>query len=123
MQHSQKFLDLVNDAKKRIKEMTIEEMVKRQKAAERLEFVDTREDNEWTAAHPKGARHMSRGIIERDIEKTVPDTSTMIVLMCGGGFRSALSADSLQKMGYKNVWSLAGGWRAWKEAKLPEEKG
>jgi rhodanese-related sulfurtransferase len=123
MQHSQKFLDLVNDSKKRIKEMTIEELVKRQKAGEHLEFVDTREDNEWTAAHPKGARHMSRGIIERDIENTVPDTSTMIVLMCGGGFRSALSADSLQKMGYKNVWSLAGGWRAWKEAKLPEEKG
>lgn len=123
MEHAQKFLNLVNDAKKHIKEMTIEELVKKQKAGESLEFVDTREDNEWTAGHPKGARHMSRGIIERDIEKTVPDTSKMIVLMCGGGFRSALSAESLQKMGYKNVWSLAGGWRAWKEARLPEEKG
>ena len=123
MQHSAKFLELVNGAKSRVKEMTIEELRRRQQAGERVEFVDIREDNEWTAGHPAGARHMGRGIIERDIEKTVPDTSTMVVLMCGGGFRSALSADNLQNMGYSNVWSLAGGWRAWKERKLPEEKG
>lgn len=123
MQHSPKFLELVNGAKSRIKEMTIEELRRRQAAGERVEFVDIREDNEWTAGHPAGARHMGRGIIERDIEKIVPDNSTTIVLMCGGGFRSALSADSLQNMGYTNVWSLAGGWRAWKDAKLPEEKG
>jgi len=123
MQHSPKFLELVTGAKKRVKEMTIQELRQRQAAGERLEFVDIREDNEWTAGHPAGARHMGRGIIERDIEQTVPDNSTMIVLMCGGGFRSALSADSLQNMGYTNVWSLAGGWRAWKDAKLPEEKG
>lgn len=123
MQHSPKFLELVNGAKSRVKEMTIEELRRRQQAGERVEFVDIREDNEWTAGHPAGARHMGRGIIERDIEKTVPDNSTTIVLMCGGGFRSALSADSLQNMGYTNVWSLAGGWRAWKDSKLPEEKG
>ncbi len=122
MQHSPKFLELVNGAKSRVKEMTIEELRRRQAAGERVEFVDIREDNEWTAGHPAGARHLGRGIIERDIEKTVPDTSTTVVLMCGGGFRSALSADSLQNMGYTNVWSLAGGWRAWKDAKLPEEK-
>lgn len=122
MQHSPKFLELVNGAKSRIKEMTIEELRRRQAAGERLEFVDIREDNEWAAGHPAGARHMARGIIERDIEKTVPDNSTTIVLMCGGGFRSALSADSLQNMGYTNVWSLAGGWRTWKAAKLPEEQ-
>ena len=91
----------------------------RDRVAAGARFFDVREDNEWAAAHPAGAEHLSKGIIERDIERTVPDTGAEIVLMCGGGFRSALATDALQRMGYTNVWSVAGGWRAWQEAGLP----
>jgi len=85
-------------------------------------LVDTREDSEWQAGHAAGAVHLSKGVIERDIEGKVPDKSTKMVLYCGGGFRSALAADNLQKMGYTNAISLDGGWRAWKEAGMPVEK-
>ena len=119
MQHSQKFLDIVNDAKTRITEMTVEEF----RAEPDALLVDTREDSEWAAAHAGGAIHLGKGVIERDVEGAVPETDRKLVLYCGGGFRSALAADALQKMGYTNVYSLAGGWRAWKAAEMPVESG
>ena len=122
MEHSAKFLALVNEAKSRTREITIEEVRRKQQAGEKFEFVDVREDNEWNAGRAAGSRHFGRGILERDAEKAFPDPKAMIVLYCGGGFRSALAADNMQKMGYKNVWSMAGGIRAWRDAKLPEEK-
>lgn len=122
MEHSPEFLKLVDDAKARIRQMDIEDYKKMKKAGEPHILVDTREDNEWEANHVKGAVHMSRGIIERDIVAKVPDKNTTLVLYCGGGFRSALVADNLQKMGYKNPISLDGGWRALKESGLPLEK-
>jgi rhodanese-related sulfurtransferase len=85
-------------------------------------LIDTREDSEWAAGHAAGAMHVGKGVIERDIEAKVPDKNATIVLYCGGGYRSALAADALQKMGYKNVISLDGGWRAWQEAGLPVER-
>ena len=121
MQHSPGFLALVDDAKSRIKQLNINEY--RQLPRESHLLIDTREDNEWAAAHAAGAVHLSKGIIERDIETKVPDKSAKVVLYCGGGYRSALVADSLQKMGYTNVVSLDGGWRAWQAAGLPVEKG
>ncbi len=119
MDHAQGFLNLVNDAKQRIKQETFRETKKRLDSGEKLILVDTREDAEWARGHIPGAIHLGRGIIERDIEKTVPDKSTPIVLYCGGGFRSALAADNLQKMGYNNVISMDGGWRGWTEAGFP----
>lgn len=119
MDHAQGFLNLVNDAKQRIKEETFRETKKRLDDGEKLILVDTREDGEWARGHIPGAIHLGRGIIERDIEKTIPDRTTPIVLYCGGGFRSALAADSLQKMGYRNVISMDGGWRGWTEAGFP----
>jgi rhodanese-related sulfurtransferase len=118
--HSEGFLALVNDAKSRVKEVDIHGYQKMPKGGHLL--IDTREDTEWTAGHATGAIHLSRGIIERDIEAKVPDKSTTLVLYCGGGFRSALVADSLRKMGYTDAISLDGGWRAWNEAGLPTEK-
>ncbi|WP_207493364.1 rhodanese-like domain-containing protein [Aridibaculum aurantiacum] len=114
MEHSKEFLAIVQDAKSRIKEVNVGEAMERVKAGALL--VDVREDNEWDAGHAKGAKHLGRGVIERDIIKEVPDKNTEMVLYCGGGFRSALSADNLQKMGYNNVYSMDGGWKAWKEA-------
>jgi rhodanese-related sulfurtransferase len=122
MDHSPEFLKLVNDAKSRIRETDIEGYKKMVAANDPHLLVDTREDNEWAANHVKSAIHMSRGIIERDIIAKVPDKSTKLVLYCGGGFRSALVADNLQKMGYTNAVSLDGGWRALKESGLPLEK-
>lgn len=119
MDHAQGFLNLVNDAKLRIKEETFRETKKRLDNGEKLILVDTREDAEWARGHIPGAIHLGRGIIERDIEKTIPDKGTPIVLYCGGGFRSALAADNLQKMGYGNVISMDGGWRGWTEAGFP----
>ena len=119
MDHASGFLKLVNDAKTRIKEEDFRETKKRLDAGEKIILVDTREDAEWVRGHIPGAIHLGRGIIERDIEKTVPDKSTPIVLYCGGGFRSALAADNLQKMGYSNVISMDGGWRGWTEASFP----
>ena len=117
--HSEGFLKLVRDAKSRIKEEDYRETKKRLDAGEKIVLVDTREDSEWARGHIPGAIHLSRGVIERDIEKTVPDKETTVVLYCGGGFRSALAADNLQKMGYRNVISMDGGWRGWTEAGFP----
>jgi rhodanese-related sulfurtransferase len=121
-QHAPGFLKLVTDAKARVKECTVEDMRKRQAAGEAFVLVDVREESEFAAGHIPGAVHMGKGIIERDIEARVPDPATPLVLYCGGGFRSALAADALQKMGYTNVISMDGGWRAWTEKGLPVEK-
>lgn len=119
MQHSAKFLAIVNDAKTRVRETTVAEVKNDREADIDHVLVDTREDSEWNAAHAAGAIHLGKGIIERDIEGAIPDADRKIVLYCGGGYRSALAADALQKMGYTNVFSLAGGWRAWKAARMP----
>jgi len=121
MQHSAEFLNLVNDAKSRVKEIDIEGYKKMVSAGEGHVLVDTREDNEWDKGHVAGAVHLSRGIIERDIVSTYPDKETPLILYCGGGFRSALVADNLQKMGYSKAISLDGGWKALKESGLPLE--
>ncbi|NOT33490.1 MAG: sulfurtransferase [Candidatus Eisenbacteria bacterium] len=123
MKHSPGFLALVNDAKSRVKQMSIEDYRRRVAAGEAFVLVDTREDNEWASAHATGAMHLSKGVIEREIEQAVPEKDAPVVLYCGGGFRSALVADNLQKMGYTNVISLDGGWRGWVAAGLPTEKG
>jgi rhodanese-related sulfurtransferase len=119
MQHSEKFLRLVQDAKARVKQSDFHDIKKRLDAGEKMILVDTREDSEWDKGHIPGAIHLGRGVIERDIEKAIPDPDAPIVLYCGGGFRSALAADNLQKMGYKNVISMDGGWRGWTEAGFP----
>jgi rhodanese-related sulfurtransferase len=113
MKHSQGFLDLVNDAKSRIREVTVSETQQRLRENKDAKLIDVREDNEWDKAHAAGAIHLGKGIIERDIETTVPDKDTELILYCGGGYRSALAADALQKMGYTKVFSMAGGWKAW----------
>ena len=123
MKHSEGFLKLVNDAKSRIREVTVDETRERMKANDAVRLIDVREDNEWQGAHAAGAEHLGKGIIERDIEQKVPDKATEIILYCGGGFRSALAADVLQKMGYGNVFSMAGGWTAWNELGAPTEGG
>ena len=122
MTHSPEFLKLVNDAKSRVREIDIEQYKQMATAGEPHLLVDTREGNEWAAGHVAGAVHLSKGIIERDIETKVPDKSTKLILYCGGGFRSALVADNLQKMGYTNAISLDGGWRALKESGLKLDK-
>jgi rhodanese-related sulfurtransferase len=121
MKHSEGFLKLVNDAKSRIREVTVEETQQRLKENPDAKLIDVREDNEWLAAHAAGAEHLGKGIIERDIEEKVPDKSTEVILYCGGGYRSALAADVLQQMGYTNVFSMAGGWKAWKDSGAPIE--
>lgn len=116
MQHSPRFLQLATDAKKRVNELTIADVQAKLAQGEHFHLIDVREESEWANGHLPQARHMGRGIIERDIEKQIPDTNAEIVLYCGGGFRSALAADNLKKMGYSNVWSMDGGFRGWKEA-------
>ena len=123
MKHSPGFLALANDSKKRVKEWDFREVKKRFDAGEEFTLVDVREDNEWARGHLPGAVHLGKGVIERDIEMVVPDKSATLVLYCGGGFRSALAADNLQKMGYKNVWSMDGGIREWREKNLPLVRG
>ncbi len=118
-QHSPGFLAIVQDAKSRVKEFGVEEFCERLQRGERFILIDTREDNEWAKGHLPSAHHISKGVIERDIETAVPHKDAPIVLYCGGGFRSALTADNLQKMGYTNVVSLDGGWRLWNERGLP----
>lgn len=118
--HNPAFLNLVNDAKSRVREVNIDEYRKMPPDGHLL--IDIREDHEWSAGHAAGAIHLGKGIIERDIETKVPDKSTTMVLYCGGGYRSALAADALRKMGYENAISLDGGWRAWNAAGLPLEK-
>ena len=122
MQHSEGFLKIVQDAKSRVKQIDYREIKKRLDAGEKFILVDTREDLEWAKGHVPGAIHLGKGIIERDIEKTIPDHSAPVVLYCGGGFRSALAADNLQKMGYTNVISMDGGWRGWTESGYPITK-
>ncbi len=122
MEHSKAFLAIVDDAKARVKRMDIEAYQKMRQAGGKHILVDVREDREWEAGHAAGAVHLGKGIIERDIEKQVPDKSTPLVLYCGGGYRSALAADNLQKMGYSDAISLDGGWKAWQQAGLPVEK-
>jgi rhodanese-related sulfurtransferase len=122
MAHNPGFLKLVNDAKSRVKEIDIEGYKKIVSSGDPHVLVDTREESEWTEGHVKGALHLSKGVVERDIETKVPDKAKKVVLYCGGGFRSALVADNLQKMGYTQAISLDGGWRALKESGLPLEK-
>ena len=120
--HPPKFLAIVDDAKKRVRECTVDDVKQRLDRGEKFTLVDVREDSEWAADHLPGAIHLGKGVIERDIEKTVPDTNTELVLYCGGGFRSALAADNVQKMGYKNVISMDGGVRGWREKGYPFER-
>jgi rhodanese-related sulfurtransferase len=122
MTHNPEFLNLVNDAKSRIRQIDIEGYKKMREAGEAHILVDTREESEWAAGHVAGAVFLSKGIIERDIETKFPDKTTTLVLYCGGGFRSALAADNLGKMGYANAISLDGGWRALKDSGLPLAK-
>lgn len=118
-QHTSGFLAIVNDAKSRIKEIDIVEFRRMAETGEPFVLIDVREESEWAAGHAAGAIHLGKGVIERDIENRVPDKDAKLVLYCGGGFRSALAADNLKKMGYKNPISLDGGWRAYKESGLP----
>jgi rhodanese-related sulfurtransferase len=122
MAHAQKFLSLVNESKKRVKETNVADVKRRMDAGEKFVLVDVREESEWARGHLPGAIHLGRGIIERDIEQKIPDAGTKMILYCGGGFRSALSADNLQKMGYTNVESMDGGWKGWLDAGLPTQK-
>jgi rhodanese-related sulfurtransferase len=122
MAHNPEFLKLVNDAKSRVRETDVNGYKKMLANGNKPLLIDTREDSEWAAGHAAGAVHLSKGIIERDIEGKAPDKSTPMVLYCGGGFRSALAADALQRMGYTNVISLDGGWRAWQESGMPVER-
>ena len=119
MDHSPAFLRLVDDARRRIRELTVADVRRMLDAGETFELLDVREGEEWRRGHLPRARHLCKGILERDVEAMIPDPATRIVLYCGGGFRSALAADSLQKMGYTNVASMDGGWRGWTEAGLP----
>jgi len=121
MKHSEGFLKLVNEARTRIREVTIDETQQRMQSDKRVRLIDVREDYEWEAGHAAGSSHLGKGIIERDIEAEVPDKATELILYCGGGYRSALAADVLQQMGYRNVFSMAGGWKAWKDSGAPLE--
>lgn len=121
-QHSPEFLKIVNDAKSRVRETTVDEIHSRMQRKDNFVLVDVREDSEFANDHLPSAIHIGKGVIERDIETKVPDTNAEIVLYCGGGFRSALAADNLQKMGYKNVISMDGGIREWREKGYPLTK-
>lgn len=122
MEHSEGFLRLVNEAKAAIRECTCEDVHRRLDAHQAFHLVDVREDHEWRKGRLKGAIHLARGILERDVENRFPDKDAELVLYCGGGFRSALAAESLQKMGYRNVISMDGGWRRWKDLGYPLEQ-
>jgi len=121
--HSPRFLKICEDAKANVKETNVEEVKRRMDGGDRdFVLVDVREESEWTAGHIPGAVHLGKGVIERDIEQKIPDAGREIVLYCGGGFRSALAAENLQRMGYTNVKSMAGGWRGWNAKNLPVAK-
>jgi rhodanese-related sulfurtransferase len=122
VKHSPGFLKLVDDAKTRVREVSVDE-ARRLTESGKARLIDVREESEWTAGHARGAEHIGKGVIERDIEQRVPDKNAELILYCGGGFRSALSADNLQKMGYTKVASMAGGWRGWQAAGAPTETG
>jgi rhodanese-related sulfurtransferase len=119
MEHSEGFLKIAEEARARVREVDVRHALGRVEAGARL--IDVREDNEWERGHARGAEHIGRGVIERDIERAAPDRAAELILYCGGGYRSALAADNLGRMGYTNVYSLAGGWRAWREAGAPVE--
>lgn len=119
--HSPAFLKIVNDARSRVQECHVDDVKRWLDAGEKFQLVDVREESEFAAAHIPGAIHIGKGVIERDIEERVPDPAAKLVLYCGGGYRSALAADAIQKMGYTNVISMDGGWRGWKEAEYPIE--
>jgi len=123
MKHNPGFVKLVEEARRRIRECTVGDVKMKLDRGERFHFIDVREDNEFAVDHAKGALHLGRGIMERDIETVIPDKHAEIVLYCGGGYRSALAAQNLKKMGYTNVASMDGGLRAWREAGYPIEKG
>jgi rhodanese-related sulfurtransferase len=120
--HSSQFLKLVTEAKKRVKETNVPDVKRRMDAGEKIVLIDVREDNEWAEGHLPGAVHLGKGIIERDVESRIPHNDAKLILYCGGGFRSALAADNLQKMGYTNVESMDGGWKGWVQAGLPTSK-
>ena len=122
MKHNLGFLKLVDEVRKRVKECTVADARVRLDGGEPLHFIDVREDHEFAKDHAKGARHLGKGILERDIETVVPDKQASIILYCGGGYRSALAADALQQMGYTNVVSMDGGIRAWRDAGYPLHK-
>ena len=122
MQHSEGFLALVADARRRVRETTPEDVRRHQDAGERFHLIDVREDHEWQQGRARGAVHLGKGIIERDIETTIPDRGAAIVLYCGGGYRSALAADALQRMGYTDVISMDGGWKRWCALGYPTDR-
>ena len=122
MEHSERFLRIVSDAKTRIREIGVTEVKRMRDLGQRFHLVDVREESEWLQGRLPGALHLGKGILERDIENAIPDLSAEIVLYCGGGYRSALAADNLQKMGYSQVFSMDGGWRAWNEAGYSAQK-
>ncbi len=122
MAHSPGFLKLVTDARQHVRETTVPAIAERLQRGDKFHFVDVREDDEWRAGRARGAIHLGKGVIERDIEAKIPNKDDEIVLYCGGGSRSALAAEALQKLGYTNVVSMDGGISGWREAKLPEDK-
>jgi rhodanese-related sulfurtransferase len=121
MKHSEGFLKLVNAAKANVREISVADARKRLAERPDVKLIDVREDREWEAEHAMGAIHLGKGILERDIERTIPHQGAEMILYCGGGYRSALAAEALQRMGYTNVFSMAGGWKAWKESGGPTE--
>jgi rhodanese-related sulfurtransferase len=123
VKHTEGFLRLVEDARGRVHEVTVDEARARLAANPAARLIDVREDNEWQAGRAAGAEHLGRGVIERDIETRHPDKRAELILYCGGGYRSALACDNLRRMGYTNVHSMAGGWKAWRDAGAPVEAG
>ena len=121
MDHSPGFLRVVENARRDIRELSVDDALRRMRDG-KAKLIDIREESEWDAGHARGAIYLGKGLIERDIEKTVPDPGSEIILYCGGGFRSVLAARALQEMGYTNVWSLAGGWRAWESGGAPVDR-
>src|SRR4051812_2915436 len=122
-QHSLRFLQIVNDAKQRVREVTVDDVKAKLDRGEKLLLVDVREESEYARDHLPGAVHLGKGVLERDVEQKIPDTGAPLVLYCGGGFRSALAADSLQRMGYTNVVSMDGGIRDWRQKGYPLTSG
>src|SRR5690349_20442710 len=122
MKHNPGFLKIVEEARQKVRECTVADVKARLDRGDTFHLVDVREDEEYAVDRAAGARHIGRGVLERDVETLLPDVDGEIVLYCGGGYRSALAAESLQKMGYRNVWSMAGGMRAWREAGLPLDR-
>jgi rhodanese-related sulfurtransferase len=122
-QHAPGFLKLVQDAKTRVRELTVDQVKAKLDRGEKFRLIDVREESEWAKDHLPNAEHLGKGVIERDVEQRIPDHASELVLYCGGGFRSALAADNLQKMGYTNVWSMDGGVRGWREKGYPFSKG